>query len=734
MTDIIRPSRQNLPRAPYQNLWSEYEIEATASLTDKVLRTLKHADAFAVLDSRGDIGTSSDTAEGLYFRDTRFLSRFEMRLEGKPPLLLSSSAHENKAALSTELTNADFRLHGMRIPKDTIFLHRTKFLWNATCYERISIRSYAPQPIRLRADFLFDVDFHDMFEVRGTHRPRHGKSTAYVTAPNTAEFHYVGLDRIHRRTVLQFLPRPVAIDVNRATIQFDVGPQQRASLFLTVRCVDESFPTASPTFFFKAYRDTRRVRRAATSKIATVRSANKSFDEIFCRATADLYTLITWRDCDPYPYAGIPWFNTVFGRDGIITAMLTLWMDPSIARGVLRILAATQATQVDEKADAQPGKILHEMRYGEMARLGEVPFGLYYGTVDATPLFIMLAGLYLERTGDLVTIRNLWPNIASAIRWIDDFGDGDKDGFVEYARANESGLINQGWKDSHDAVFHANGFDAVGPIALCEVQGYVFAAKLHASRIAGRLGLFDIASRLATQAEHLRERFEETFWCEELDTYALALDGQKRPCRVVASNAGHALFSGIATPDRALRVASRLLRPDAFNGWGIRTLAADEPRFNPMSYHNGSVWPHDNAMIGIGFARYGLRKEAAHILGAICDAATQQDMSRLPELFCGFNRRPHRPPIPYPTACTPQAWATAAVFGLLGAVVGLELRHQEDEIHFHHPVLPDFLDEVVLHGLRLGPSCATVRLHRYAHDVTVNVLDRVGSSRIIISK
>lgn len=734
MPDTIRPLRKVTPTEPPQNLWSEYDIEATTSLTDRVLRTLKHADAFAVVDGYGDIGAASNTAEGLYFRDTRFLSRLELRLEGKRPLLLSSAAHEDKAALSVELTNPDFRLHGTKIAKDTIFLQRTKFLWDAICYERISIRSYAQQHLRLRMDFLFDADFRDMFEVRGTQRNLHGISNAGVITADTTEFRYIGLDDVERRTILKFSPAPVAIDVNRATVQFEVGPHERASLFLTIACLDKSAKATVATTFYKAYRDTRRARRSATSDIATVKSSNRAFDEIICRATSDIYTLVTWRDGVPYPYAGIPWFNTVFGRDGIITAMLTLWMDPSIARGVLRTLAATQAKSIDEKADAQPGKILHEMRHGEMARLGEVPFGLYYGTVDATPLFVMLAGMYLERTGDLTTINELWPNITAALAWIDDYGDCDGDGFVEYARADENGLVNQGWKDSHDAIFHADGQHATGPIALCEVQGYVFAAKLKAALMARRLGLSELASSLAMQAEYLRDKFENTFWCEDLRTYALALDGRKRPCRVVASNAGHALFAGIAKPERAMKVAETLLKPDAFSGWGIRTLAADQARFNPMSYHNGSVWPHDNALIGMGFARYGLKEHAARIFGAVCDAATHQDMSRLPELFCGFNRRPHRSPTPYPVACAPQAWAAAAVFGLLGATVGLDLNQQEDEIHFRRPVLPEFLDEVVIHDLSLGSSYVTVRLHRYAQDVTANVLMRTGSSKIIISK
>jgi glycogen debranching enzyme len=397
-------------------------------------------------------------------------------------------------------------------------------------------------------------------------------------------------------------------------------------------------------------------------------------------------------------------------------------------------LAATQAHDVDPLSDAQPGKILHEMRHGEMAKLKEVPFARYYGTIDATPLFVMLAGLYLRRTGDLTTIEAIWPNICAALRWIDEYGDRDGDGFIEYARARESGLANQGWKDSHDAVFHADGTGAEGPIALCEVQAYVFAAKHQASLMARKLNRGKIAVELDHEAEQLRTSFERAFWCEEIGTYALALDGDKRQCRVATSNAGHALFAGIAAPDRAARVAARLLAPDAFSGWGVRTLALGQPRYNPMSYHNGSVWPHDNALIAMGFASYGLKGAASRVLSAIFDAGSHQDQSRLPELFCGFNRRPHRAPTPYPVACAPQAWSAASIFGLLGASVGLSLTYEQNEIRFLEPVLPDFLEEIVIRNLRLGASRADVRLHRYGHDVTANVLARDGSARIQISK
>jgi glycogen debranching enzyme len=359
MQEPIRKSSQAESAPTGQNLWSEYEIEAKTSLTDRALRNLKHADAFAVLDSHGDFGTVSDTAEGLFFRDTRFLSRFELRLEGKRPLLLSSAVHEDKAALSVELTNPDIWIGEEKLARDTIFLHRTKFLWRAVCYERINIRNFASIGRRLRVDFLFDADFQDMFEVRGTRRLRHGTRSLHIGGPDRTEFRYLGLDKIERSTILQFKPQPALIETNRATIEIELAPYEQRSLFLTVTCLDSAVKASMPTSFLQAYRETRRARRAATANIATVTSYNQSFDEIVCRATSDVYTLITWNELGPYPYAGIPWFNTIFGRDGIVTAMLMLWMDPSIARGVLMTLAASQATSIESRTDAQPGKMLH---------------------------------------------------------------------------------------------------------------------------------------------------------------------------------------------------------------------------------------------------------------------------------------------------------------------------------------------------------------------------------------
>ena len=723
------------PHPANENFGSEYDIETKTSLIDRALRNLKHGDAFAVFDRNGDIGAAGDTAEGLFYRDTRFLSRLDLRIEGKRPLFLSSAVHEDKAALTVELTNPDVQLGDEKLPRDTIFLERTKFLWKGVCYERVSIRNYASVQRRLRLDLLFDADFHDLFEVRGAERTSRGTTSSDVVGPACVAFRHRGLDKIERVTEIRFVPAPRILDTNRATVELRLAPYERTSLFVTVCCKEDGVnETVGPADYFHAYRETRRARRAATADIATIKSSNESFDEVVCRATSDVYTLITRNDLGPYPYAGIPWFSTIFGRDGIITAMLMLWMDASIAGGVLRTLAATQATLCDPRSDAQPGKILHELRHGEMANLREVPFRRYYGSIDATPLFIMLAGMYLERTGDLETILGIWPNIEAALRWIDEYGDIDGDGFIEYSRAMDTGLANQGWKDSHDAIFHADGGDAEGPTAVCEVQGYVYAAKLNAARMANALGFAKLASELSLQAERLRLNFEAAFWCEDIGTYALALDGAKRPCRVLASNAGHALFTGIASPDRARKIAANLLNPDGFSGWGIRTLSRGQPRYNPMSYHNGSVWPHDNALIAIGFAHYGLKTEAARVFAGVFDAARRQELRRLPELFCGLIRRPHRGPTPYPVACAPQAWAATAIFGLLGACLGLELSYEKDEIRFRDPVMPDFLDEVVIRNVQLGTSCADLRLHRYGHDVTANVLAHRGTSKILILK
>lgn len=711
---------------------SDYHIEARSSLTERTLRTLKHGDAFAVLDAYGDLGVEPGTPEGIYYRDMRFLSRLKLICSGQRPLLLSSVIHDDNSALSIDLTNADVEPPSPHpITRDTIAISRTKFLWNAASYERIALRNYDTVERLVSIELVFDADFVDLFEVRGMPRSRRGKIRSEKTAADAVRYVYNGLDGVERRTTLTFTPTPQRLGVHRAVFERLLKAGERSTILVTA-AFGENGETQASASFHSAYRAKRSATRTDTQNITTIESSNPLFDELMCRSTADIYTLSTRAGEELYPYAGIPWYNTVFGRDGIITAMMMLWIDPAIARGVLLHLAETQATHHDPDSDAQPGKILHERRNCEMAQLGEIPFRRYYGTVDATPLFVMLAGLYFERTGDVSTLEKIWPNVQAALNWCDVFGDRDGNGFVEYMRETPNGLANQGWKDSHDSIFHADGSLAEGPIALVEVQAYIYGAKREAAKLAEHFGEPVMAKRLREAADDLRERFECAFWCEDIGTYVLALDGKKQPCKVLTSNAGHALFTGIAASTSARKVVASLMRRDSFSGWGIRTVAHSESRHNPMSYHNGSVWPHDNALIALGFDRYGFKAEAAALFEGLFSAVGYQQDRRLPELFCGFTRKAGRGPVAYPVACSPQAWAAVSPFACLGACLGISIEHDAERVRFTKPTLPNFLDEVIVRRIVVGRSRLDVRIARHGSDVSVNVLKREGDAHAII--
>jgi glycogen debranching enzyme len=699
-----------------------FAIAVTES-AERPRHTMKHGDSFLVLDSHGDIGVSAGGPDGLFHHDTRYLSRFGLLINGLQPLLLGSNLSDDNCVLTVDLTNPDIvERDRIVLPKSLLHVARTVFVARDALYQRFIVHNYAAEPVPLSLSFTFGSDFADVFEVRGLSRARRGTAEAEI-GEGWVTLVYRGLDNATRRLDLTFAPAPTALTVSFATYRLEVAPQSSASFYATACCDPRTSDTAP---FLRVMRRTQRETKQLIKVSTEIRTSNHRFNEMLRRSTVDLAMLLTETPQGLYPYAGIPWYSTTFGRDGLITALQCLWLDRRIARAVLRRLAAMQAERFDAVSDAAPGKILHEIRDGEMARLNEIPFGLYYGSVDATPLFVLLAGQYAQTSGDLETLRELWPAICRALQWIDGPGDGDQDGFVEYFRQGEKGLVNQGWKDSHDAIFHADGSLAHGPIALAEVQGYVYAAKLLAALCAEQLGYADHAQKLREQAEQLATRFEQAFWCEELGTYAMALDGEKAPCRVRASNAGQVLLSGIARPDRAARVAAGLMQPDCFSGWGVRTVSTAELRYNPMSYHNGSVWPHDNALIALGLSRYRAKGEIMRIFRALFDAATYFELHRLPELFCGFSRYAGRGPTLYPVACAPQAWSAGTFFALLQASLGIRQDPFKKEIRFQSPTLPNFLDEVELTGLAAGDGSVDVVVRRHGDRTSLEVLRTRG--------
>jgi glycogen debranching enzyme len=717
-------------------LKDHFYILTTSSMVDTRTRVLKHNDTFCVFDRFGDIQSLAGGAQGLFHEGTRFLSRWMMTLgEENRPLLLSSLVKSDNVLLTVDMTNPDSRPPGQPfMPRGAVHIFRSKFLQDGTCHERLRITNYGLVPVKLSIVLYFEADFADIFEVRGTKRIRKGKRLEGMIEEGRVILAYEGLDGVPRRTRLESSRTPEEISTSHLRFDERIDAHGGQSVItLSVSCEGGTRPSRTVSFD-QALSDAGERLAKALSTDCTVSTSHGGFNEWIKRSASDLTMMTSPTPHGSYPYAGVPWFSAPFGRDGIITALESLWRDPSLARGVLAYLAFYQAHQTNPEQDAEPGKILHEMRQGEMAALREIPFGLYYGSVDATPLFVMLAGAYYERTGDVDFIKELWSSIEQALRWIDRYGDLDGDGFVEYAQRSSYGLANQGWKDSRDSIFHRDGSLAAGPIALCEVQGYVYAAKRRASELALVLGQNEKAARFFREAEDLRKKFEKAFWCENLSTFALALDGSKRPCQVRTSNAGHCLWTGIASPEHARRAARTLLSETSFSGWGIRTVDALEARFNPMSYHNGSIWPHDNALIAAGFSRYGLKDGILQVLNGFFDVSGAVELHRLPELFCGFSRRLHGDLTLDPAACSPQSWAASAVFFLLQSVLGLTITAPERRIYFCQPSLPRMLQEITIQNLVVGNASVDLLIKGRDEHVDINVHRRIGNIEIVVLK
>ncbi|MFC3816295.1 glycogen debranching N-terminal domain-containing protein [Lysobacter sp. GCM10012299] len=673
---------------------------------------LKDGETFVVANRQGDIEGGAD---GHFHNDTRILSRFRLRLGDTNPVLLSSYVTRDNVFFVAHMTNRLLPpLGGTSTGEGLVYIKRVRFLHEDRMYERIKLLNYGSMPAHVPLCFDVAADFSDMFEVRGSLRQRRGELLPVEVLERGQVYRYRGLDEQLRTSCVTFSDLPDRHDASEANFVVTLAPGGRRVMFVEVG--SEQAP-ADRSRFRTAAAHARKRMRQRNRRSARVCSEGPLFNDWMERSRADLTMLTSELDTGPYPYAGIPWFSTPFGRDAVITALQTLWLDPELARGVLTFLARHQAQEESSFMDSSPGKIMHETRKGEMSALGELPFGHYYGGVDTTPLFVGLAGAYLERTGDRILIDAIWPALEAATAWIERVCDANPAGFLDYARGEASGLSNQGWKDSSDSVFHADGRSPQGPIALVEVQGYAFAALRAMAAMARMRGDHGKADAWTQRAERLRAEVERRFWMPDCEFYGIAIDGAGELCAVRSSNAGHLLFSGLVGNQRAAQVTSQLLDSPFFSGWGIRTLAQDQVHYNPMSYHNGSVWPHDSAICAAGIAAYGPRSGAVRLLRGAFEAAVHFNM-RLPELFCGFPRSHGSAPVAYPVACLPQAWAAGSAFMLVQACLGITIDGAHAEILLDRPQLPIGIDEIVVRRL---PIAAT-----HVHLVLKRLNERVG--------
>ncbi|MEX0754370.1 MAG: glycogen debranching N-terminal domain-containing protein [Actinomycetota bacterium] len=706
-------------------------------VTDLASKTLavKEGDTFLYCDLEGNLDHGDDYGLGLYDGDTRFLSLFHMSLSGRDPVLLSSSSERGYMSY-VDLTNPDlYEGDEIAVRQQTLNIRRIRAI-NGRLYERVRVKNYNPHAVRIDLRFDFAADFADIFDVRGIPRDRRGVDEPVRVDDGAVEFRYLGVDDIQRRTRVAFASPPDVIeiegDVAHVEFRLQLGPYQTKLVGMTVEpIVGEAAP--EPMEFDVAVHELRRSYEDWERESTQIVTDNELFDQLLDRSLRDLRSLSD-EDEGGTPAAGIPWYVSLFGRDSLITAHQLLMVNPSLASRVLRELAAHQGTVVDDWRDEQPGKILHEVRKGELARSGQIPHTPYFGSVDSTPWFLIVYAQHLRWTGDRAFAEELLPAAEAALAWIDDYGDLDGDGFVEYRTRSSRGIRNQGWKDSFDAVVHADGRLAETPIALVEVQGYVYLAKQRMADVYDTLGEPDKAERMRTQAMDLKRRFNEAFWMEDERFFVGALDGDKRPVRTILSNPGHGLYCDVIEPDKAAAVAKRLLAPDMFSGWGIRTMSKAAAAYNPMSYHNGSVWPHDNALIAAGLKRYGFARSTNRVATALFDAAIHADYLRLPELFCGFTRRTPNRPVSYPVACSPQAWAAGSPFLMLQAMLGISARADRNVLTVNQPHLPAWLNQVELRNLRVGDSRLSLVFRREGEITSFSLLNREGSVRVVMEE
>ncbi len=737
MIGSIQSRLQEGPRTDDQ-----YYVLGPSAHADHETRVLKQGETFAIFDAYGDLDPESYGESGLFYRGTRYLSKCRFTIFGARPLLLNSTLRDDNGLLKVDMTNGDLRSQELgAIHKGALYIHREKFLLDGVCLEQVELINYGFRDISTEIGYLLGADYADIFEVRGIPRAKRGSLEPLRREGERVYFRYTGLDGLPRMTVARLPNADFTLQGSQILFPIQIPAKGRISYQFEISFLEGAAARMVPgsdlasVSFHDGLKRIQQDHAEGSGRFARVRSSNEQFELWLRRSTDDLVMMTTdTGEGDLYPFAGIPWFCAPFGRDGVLTALECLWVNPALAKGVLRYLASTQSQSIDADRDATPGKIVHEVRCGEMASLSEVPFGRYYGSIDSTPLFVALAGAYYQRTADLETVKGIWPQIKKALQWMEEYGDPDKDGFIEYERQTPNGLIHQGWKDSMDCIFHENGDDARAPIALCEVQGYAYMAWIEAAIIAEALREADQAEELRKRAARLKERFDEAFWLDDLGTYALALDADKKPCRVKSSNAGQTLFTGIVKEERAERLAKTLLSPESFSGWGVRTIATDASRYNPMSYHNGSVWPHDVALIAWGLSRYGFTDEVERIFTGLFRAANYMELQRMPEVFCGFVRREGEAPTLYPHACAPQAWSAAAVYSLIQSLLGLTIDATQGRVELRHPRLPTSLESLRIKGLTIASGELDLSIDNYISDVSVQIARRSGRASVVVVK
>ncbi|HVJ05502.1 MAG TPA: glycogen debranching N-terminal domain-containing protein [Candidatus Saccharimonadales bacterium] len=694
--------------------------------------TLIEGKTFLATNVAGDIVPPGAPDVGFFHEDTRFLSHLEFKLDGQRSVVLSSST-EKTFVSQIELTTGNITLRdSFDLPENTVHIRREQLLASDILFDRYTFENFNRCPIEFTVELAFNADFVDVFQVRGVARADHGQYYEPVVESDGLIFSYRGRDDVLRQTVIRMNPPPVGFNATTGRWELRLEPLKKTGLEITVTPTVEHTETRATNY---EYDSQLRARRAAfhefDSASTSFSSSNSVFDNLLRNAMGDFHALRIPVGDEHIIAAGIPWFATMFGRDSIIAAYQTLPLNPQLAKDTLRVLARYQASEVDDWRDAQPGKILHESREGEMTRCGEMPFGPYYGSVDATPLWLVLLSETFNWTSDEALVREMLPHAYRALDWIDNYGDIDGDGFVEYQRRSPRGLINQGWKDSWDANIHRDGRVASPPIALCEVQGYVYDAKYRMSSLLRMFGDHDRADKARRDANELARRFDKTYWMPERNFYAMALDSEKKPLEVISSNPGHLLWSRIINRERARVVTQRMMNEDMFSGWGWRTMAQTEQVFNPLSYHRGSVWPHDNSLIAHGMSLNEFREPALQVLSALFQAALEFRDYRLPELFCGVQRRPYDEPVHYPVSCSPQAWASGSIFLILASVLGIRPSAHRKELNVINPQLPDWLGHLHIRNLKIGNSRVGLDFTRRDHRTFCNVVDIAGDKLLV---